>query len=249
VASPTPTPAPTNRTYKVKSGDNLQSIAQRFGLTVGQLLFANPDISDPNRIRVGQTIIIPPSDAPDTGQRSASLGDGPDDVVDAAGQLVATQGYADITGLSAELLDDKRLRIALQLVHAPPDRMDPDVEAARYIVVIDIDGDGQPDYRLLYANDVEGLTGFSGALLDRRSGDVRQGTDFPGQVATSGRTITFTVRRQALGSPRTFAIAASVERVYHPGGKGDAEVEQTTDHVPDQQWPRPNARWLEIGGV
>ena len=54
VTSPTPTPVATNRTYRVKSGDNLQSIAQRFGLTVGQLLFANPDITDANRIRVGQ---------------------------------------------------------------------------------------------------------------------------------------------------------------------------------------------------
>ena len=116
-------------------------------------------------------------------------------------------------------------------------------------MVVDVDGDGQPDFRLLYANDIEGETGFAAALLDRRSGDVRVGADFPGQVAVSGRRVAFTVRRQALGSPRAFAIAASTERVYHPGGGGDPEVEQSNDHVPDQQWPRPNARWLEIGGV
>jgi len=248
VVTPTPTPEPTNRSYVVQSGDTLLIIAERFGLTLGQLMAANPTITDPNRIRVGQVIVIPPPGAPDTGPRSASFTDGADDAVDEAGEDISTPGYADITGASAELLDDRRIRIELTLVNAPPDRMDPAIEAMRYVVVIDVDGDGQPDFRLLYANDIEGQSGFSRAFLDRRTGKVRSGTDFPGQVEVQGRRVVFTVRRQALGSPRTFAVAASVEREYRPGGASDPDVEESFDLAPDQQWPRPNPRWLEVGG-
>jgi LysM repeat protein len=248
VITPTPEPDPTSQLYRVRSGDTLLSIAQRFGLTLGQLMAANPSITDPNRIRVGQVIVIPPPGAPDTGPRSASFTDGADDAVDDGGQPTTTPGYADITRASAELLDDRRIRIDLTLVNAPPARMDPAVETVRYVVVVDIDADGQPDYRLLYANDVEGTAGFATALLDRRTGKVRTGGDFPGQVSVSGRTVSFTVRRQALGSPRTFAVAVAVQREYHPGGASDPEEEASSDLAPDQQWPRPNPRWLEVGG-
>ncbi len=246
--APTPTPEPTSRTYRVRSGDTLVSIAQRFGLTVGQLLAANPGISDPDRIRVGQVLVIPPPGAPDTGPRSATFTDGADDAADRDGRSVATPGYADITRASAELVDDRRLRIELTLVNGPPERMDPSVERVRYVAVVDVDGDGQPDYRLLYANDVEGERGFAPVLLDRTTGKVRAGEDFPGQVSVQGRRVTFTVRRQALDSPRTFAVAVAVEREYHPGGRDDPDLEEGTDLAPDQQWPRPNPRWLQVGG-
>jgi LysM repeat protein len=248
VITPTPEPDPTSQTYRVRSGDTLLSIAQRFGLTLGQLMAANPTISDPNRIRVGQVLVIPPPGAPETGPRSASFTDGSDDASDQAGEIVTTPGYADITRASAELVDDKRIAIELTLVSGPPARMDPSVEIMRYVAVVDVDGDGQPDYRLLYANDVEGQSGFTGALLDRRSGKVRAGSDFPGQVAVQGRRVTFTVRRQALGAPRSFALAVSVEREYRPDGRDDPELEYSSDLAPDQQWPRPSARWLEVGG-
>ena len=247
--APTPTPEPTTQTYVIKSGDNLNAIAQRFGLTVGQLLAANPDITDPNRIRVGQALIIPPPDAPDTGPDSAGIGDASDDVVDLAGQLVASQSYADITGFGAALATNRRLQIELEMVNGPPARLDPAVEVVTYTVVIDVDGDGQPDFRLIYSNDVEGLTGFQPSLENRLTGSVKSGDGFPGTVTVRNSTITFTVRRSALGAPRAYAMAATVERVYSPGGVGDPEGDNSVDHAPDQQWPRPNPRWVEVGGV
>jgi hypothetical protein len=61
----TPTPAPTPSVYVIRAGDTLSKIATEFGLTLDQLLAANPDITDPNRITEGQQIIIPaPSQAP-----------------------------------------------------------------------------------------------------------------------------------------------------------------------------------------
>ncbi|MHB8890575.1 MAG: LysM peptidoglycan-binding domain-containing protein [Candidatus Limnocylindrales bacterium] len=57
--APTVTPVPsTARTYKVKSGDTLGSIAAQFGTTVKAIVAAN-GIEDPSLIRVGQVLIIP----------------------------------------------------------------------------------------------------------------------------------------------------------------------------------------------
>ncbi len=55
VAVPT---AGQTRTYAVQRGDTLLSIARRFGLTVKQLQQAN-NISDPDKIYPGQTLVIP----------------------------------------------------------------------------------------------------------------------------------------------------------------------------------------------
>lgn len=46
-------------TYKVKAGDNLSKVAKRYGISLAQLLKANPQIKNPDRIKVGQLINIP----------------------------------------------------------------------------------------------------------------------------------------------------------------------------------------------
>jgi LysM repeat protein len=56
---PTPTPGPTPLVYVVKSGDTLTRIANQFDVTVQQILAANPTITNPNDIKVGQNIVIP----------------------------------------------------------------------------------------------------------------------------------------------------------------------------------------------
>jgi LysM repeat protein len=66
--APTPTAVPVviepeELTYTVAAGDLLGSIAQRFGLTLDELLAANPQITDPNTIQVGDVVTIP--EAPD----------------------------------------------------------------------------------------------------------------------------------------------------------------------------------------
>jgi nucleoid-associated protein YgaU len=59
-ASPTPLPDPTPQVYVIKAGDTLSRIARSFNVTLDALLAANKDrISNPNRIRVGDEIIIP----------------------------------------------------------------------------------------------------------------------------------------------------------------------------------------------
>lgn len=46
-------------TYTVKPGDTLSKIAQRNGCSIAQLLQCNPQISDPNRISVGDVVNLP----------------------------------------------------------------------------------------------------------------------------------------------------------------------------------------------
>lgn len=53
------TPGPSPMSYKIKAGDTLAKIARRNGITVDDIMAANPQISDPNDIQVGQRIVIP----------------------------------------------------------------------------------------------------------------------------------------------------------------------------------------------
>jgi LysM repeat protein len=52
------TKPPVKKSYAIKSGDTLSQIARRRGTTLKALLAANPQIKNPNRIRVGQKINI-----------------------------------------------------------------------------------------------------------------------------------------------------------------------------------------------
>ena len=58
-ASPTEAAPATPKVYVVKSGDTLLKIAKRNNLTVDQLLAANKQIKNPNKIAVGDEIVIP----------------------------------------------------------------------------------------------------------------------------------------------------------------------------------------------
>lgn len=57
--APPPPVQPGERTYVVQPGDTLWNIARRFGVSLDQLIAANPQISDPNRLQPGQVIRIP----------------------------------------------------------------------------------------------------------------------------------------------------------------------------------------------
>jgi LysM repeat protein len=62
-ATPGPPPVPTpgeQQRYVVREGDTLSGIAARFGVSEDAILAENP-LSDPNRLFVGQELIIPPA--------------------------------------------------------------------------------------------------------------------------------------------------------------------------------------------
>ncbi len=58
-AAPTAIAAPTPLVYVLKKGDTLSKVANKFHVELADLLAANPKIKDPNRVSLGQEIIIP----------------------------------------------------------------------------------------------------------------------------------------------------------------------------------------------
>ncbi len=60
----TPVPSPSATVYTVKAGDTLSRIAAKYGVTVDAIVKANPKIKDPNKLGLGDEIVIPPAEAP-----------------------------------------------------------------------------------------------------------------------------------------------------------------------------------------
>lgn len=58
--TPLPSPTPTPRTHSVRLGEDLYGIALTYGTTVEELRLLNPDIN-PNAMRVGTVLIVPPA--------------------------------------------------------------------------------------------------------------------------------------------------------------------------------------------
>lgn len=59
--------------YIVRAGDTLFLIARRYGVTIQQILNANPQITNPDLIFVGQVLCIPTAPLPDGQLRVLSL--------------------------------------------------------------------------------------------------------------------------------------------------------------------------------
>ncbi|MET3686069.1 N-acetylmuramoyl-L-alanine amidase [Priestia megaterium] len=65
VPNPNPSPSePGTKTYTIKQGDTLYSIAQKYNITVQALQEANTGLSDPLTLQVGKTIGIPSGTSP-----------------------------------------------------------------------------------------------------------------------------------------------------------------------------------------
>ena len=60
--TPTGAEEPEYTTYVVKKGDTLYQIAKDNGVTLKALMDANPEVTDPKKLRVGQKLNIPPSE-------------------------------------------------------------------------------------------------------------------------------------------------------------------------------------------
>ena len=57
--APAASVAPTPVAYVIKQGDTLSKVAVAHGISLEELLAANPDIKDANKIKEGQQITIP----------------------------------------------------------------------------------------------------------------------------------------------------------------------------------------------
>jgi nucleoid-associated protein YgaU len=58
-ASATPVPSPSPTVYTVKAGDTLSRIAKKYGVTVDQIVKVNPQIKNPDKLGLGDQLVIP----------------------------------------------------------------------------------------------------------------------------------------------------------------------------------------------
>lgn len=117
-------------TYIVQQGDTLRSIASRFDVTISALLAANPEISDPSLITVGQRLIIP------------ARAEG-----DPAVEISPTCGPAgsEVTVLVSDFPENTRVEVSLGVFRATPE-----------IVARDItDGQGQLEIEVTIPNSAQ----------------------------------------------------------------------------------------------
>jgi LysM repeat protein len=61
--TPLPSPSPTPRTHAVAGGEDMFGIAWRYGITLEDLMAANPDVN-PNFLSIGTLLVIPASNLP-----------------------------------------------------------------------------------------------------------------------------------------------------------------------------------------
>jgi LysM repeat protein len=64
LGGPSPTPRATPFVYIVRRGDTMSNIAEAFGVTLTDLIAANPQIEDPSLIYAGNVITLPPGASP-----------------------------------------------------------------------------------------------------------------------------------------------------------------------------------------
>lgn len=240
--TPTPSPAPTPTRYRVKSGDTLSAIARRFGVPLRRILRANPSITDPNRIEVGQIILIPPKGAPiELRQDYDVIEDDESDGVGQDGRLSVTPGYVDIHTFEARVAGSD-LVVSLVLYGVPPN-VAPGAESVTYRFVIDTDRDDDADWILLYSNTMGGGSGYGASLEDRQRGRTRTGGRVPGTIEVSGASLRWRVALSDLGDPEEIRLAARAERILRPG---KADATSVVDDAPERQWPERDPEWLWI---
>ncbi|MTI81747.1 MAG: LysM peptidoglycan-binding domain-containing protein [Firmicutes bacterium] len=90
--------------YTVQPGDTLSAIAQRYGVTVDAILAANPGITDPDLIYVGQQIRIPTGEVPTGGIVTPQPQYGYDEMVADIGQLTSTYPFLEVQSIGESVL-------------------------------------------------------------------------------------------------------------------------------------------------
>ncbi len=242
-------PSRTPRHYTVARGDTLSSIGDRFGLTIDQLLDANPQLDDPDHVEVGDVLTIPfPGDAPPAIATSAGLEDGLDDVRDRQDAPVPPLPYLDATRLTARI-EGGDVLFRLVLRDEPPS-VDPRGERIAYRFFLDLDADDRPDVRVSVSNLDRAAGGYSPALVRLLDGRRTGRGAFPGEGRIEGESVFVRLHRDALGSPRRIAIAAVAERVFYLDRHSrPPRTEVALDRIPDHQWPRQAPRWLVVGSA
>ncbi|CAN5522441.1 hypothetical protein BH20CHL6_BH20CHL6_04430 [soil metagenome] len=249
--TPPPTPPAEAQTYIVQPGDTLTTIARQFGLTVEQVLVANPGIENPDQIQAGDELLlvaVPPENLPPP--RFGSLRDPTRDWADFDESSTLAPRYADLVLLEAST-EEQDLILELEVAGAPP-RVDPEAERITYTFMIDVPSSpARPDYQLVVEN--TGIGSSFRPILFGRTGSQPIAGAFPGSASFDGAILTVRLALVPLGSPSALNVIALSERRFTPDPSDPESADNSRDRLPDGEW-RPDAldtlpaeaRWLTI---
>ncbi|MBX6377448.1 MAG: LysM peptidoglycan-binding domain-containing protein [Clostridia bacterium] len=113
-------PCPNGQLYSVRPGDTLFVLARRFGVSVEAILAANPQITDPDRLAIGQTICIPGAPAPTVCPRGFFYTVRSGDTLSAIAQRFGVS-LQDLLEANPQIVNPNVLRIGQRIcVPAPP---------------------------------------------------------------------------------------------------------------------------------
>jgi LysM repeat protein len=93
-----PEPVVTSSMYKIEKGDTISKIAKANGTTIAAILDANPDIKNPNKISIGQDIVLPSAE-PEEVDITPSSTDFNSSFVAAMGASEGTKDHVDHLGI------------------------------------------------------------------------------------------------------------------------------------------------------
>jgi LysM repeat protein len=154
--TPTPVPGAVNpnadtktsepTTYQIKPGDNLSSIAKRNNVSVAELMAANPNIKDPNKIQSGATLTIPGASGKPTYDQG--VGSTP---VNKPTDATATPAPADTTADDAKAAEEAKKKEEIESTQKEIDAMKQQLAA----LIIDLEKSEDED-NIRQLKDLEG---------------------------------------------------------------------------------------------
>jgi len=111
--------------------------------------------------------------------------------------------------------------------------------AAEWGFILDVDGDGVPDWLLYQSND--NTNGWTAGLFNPKTKERLAGAQLPGTASHEGVDIVMTVNRAALGSPQNFKWFAYTNVFVK--SSASAQPLQAGDRLPANAAPENSANW------
>jgi len=161
-----------------------------------------------------------------------------DDKSDVTGsENVQVRSAIDINWVRIEQ-QGENLTFTMDLGGPLPSAMAPS-NAAEWGFILDVDGDGVPDWLLYQSND--STNGWTAGLFNPKTKERLSGAQLPGTASHEGTDIIMTINRATIGSPQTLKWFAYTNVFVK--SSTSTEPLQAGDRLPGNAAPDNSANW------